>query len=164
MAAKSASEGETVRKFRRPRASLNPDLHINTSLNSAVERERAVELLGCTRVIQTLREINRPSHLPWQLARLGRCVLAADKSGESLGLTGHTPHQVANNVSGKSELSHICAFSLNSMDLWPYLGFLSFFSFLLLFIFTFTPLLFTVFIPFCHVFSFPNLLFSHAVR
>lgn len=64
------------------------------------------------RVIQTLHEINRPSHLPWQLARLGRCVLAVDKSGESPGLTGQDTHrQVANNVSGKSEgkLSQISA-------------------------------------------------------
>lgn len=58
------------------------------------------------RVIQTLHKINRPSHLPWQLARLGMCVLAADKSGESPGLTGHTPCQVAHNVSGKSEGSY----------------------------------------------------------
>lgn len=65
-----------------------------------------MELLGCMRVIQTVREINRPSHLPWQLAQLGRCVLAVDKSGESPGLTEHTPCQVANNVSGKSKLSH----------------------------------------------------------
>lgn len=40
-----------------------------------------MELLGCTGVIQTLCEISRPAHLPWQLARLGRCVLAVDKSG-----------------------------------------------------------------------------------
>lgn len=101
MAAKSG--GEKITRFGQLRAKLNPDHHINTSLNSAAERERAVELLGCMRVIQTLLEINQPSHLPWQLTRLGRCVLAVDKSEESLGLTGHTPRRVANNVSGKSE-------------------------------------------------------------
>lgn len=93
--------GRELHKFRHLRASFSPDRHINTSLNSAAER--AVELLGCMRVIQTHHEINRPSHLPWQLARLGRCVLAVDESGESPGLTGHTPRPVANNVSGKSE-------------------------------------------------------------
>lgn len=66
-------------------------------------------------VTQTLHEINGPSHLPWQLARLGRCVLAVDKSGESPGLTGHTPRQVANNVSGKAQ---ICAFVFLLSVLW----------------------------------------------
>lgn len=78
------------------------------------DTETAEELLGCMRVIQTLREIKRPSHLPWQSARLGRCVLAADESEESPGLTGHTPHRVANNVSWSAAQFSACYSSIAS--------------------------------------------------
>lgn len=132
-----------------------------------------MELLGCTRVIQTLREISRPSHLPWQLARLGRCVLAVDKSGESPRLTGHTPRRVMNNVSGRERekkklgtLSQICVaylwFYSHSMLRQLYLVFHLSFSGLILFIFTLRPFhSLCLFLP-CFLFFSPA--FSHAGR
>lgn len=74
-------------------------------------------------------------------------MLAVDNSGESPGLTGHTPRQVANNVSGKSEGScHKCvpfySFIRHFMELQPNVVLLTSHSQFL----TFTPL-FTVSLP-----------------